>query len=191
MTDRRPPAEQTDETQPVTVIARHWVLDGKEAEFDKWLDGIVEACSHYAGYLGSEVVHAPRGQENERACVFRFDTLEHLQRWFDSDERQQWLRRAEAFYSRPPQILHYQSIEFLFPSGSKPPPPRYKMALLTLLALLPLVHFIPRLVARHVSWPPLVLTLVTTAGIVVLMTWAVMPLVTRLTARWLWHKRKR
>jgi len=53
------------------------------------------------------------------------------------------------------------------------------MALVTFLALWPLVHFVPTAVARWIGLPPILLEVASLGLIVLLMTYVVMPAVTR------------
>jgi len=66
------------------------------------------------------------------------------------------------------------------------PPQQAKMAAVTLLGIYPLILLASRTLAPALDWLPLLLReLVVAAVLVVLMTYAVMPLLTRLLERWL------
>ena len=70
------------------------------------------------------------------------------------------------------------------------PPPRHKMAAVTWLAIFPLVSVIgPGINTAAAAAPALVRTMLTAAILVTLMTYVVMPLMTRLFARWLFPGR--
>jgi antibiotic biosynthesis monooxygenase (ABM) superfamily enzyme len=71
-----------------------------------------------------------------------------------------------------------------------PPPPPYKMALLTWITIFPLITGLVVVLGPLLEDLPLVLRLgITTAVAVPLMTWVVMPRVTRLLRRWLYPNR--
>lgn len=75
-------------------------------------------------------------------------------------------------------------------SGRKPTqhcrqPRRYKLALLTFAGLLVPVYFVPPALSAVLNGPRLLTVSVAVAAIVVLMTYIVMPVLTRLAARWL------
>jgi hypothetical protein len=71
------------------------------------------------------------------------------------------------------------------------PPPAYKMALVTWVTIFPLITLVVVVSAPLVGGLPLVARLaVTTAVTVSLMTWVVMPRVTRLLHRWLYPDRR-
>lgn len=64
-------------------------------------------------------------------------------------------------------------------------PRRHKLALLTFVALLAPVYFIPPALSAVLNAPRLVTVSAAVAGIVVLMTYVIMPVLTVLTAGWL------
>jgi antibiotic biosynthesis monooxygenase (ABM) superfamily enzyme len=67
------------------------------------------------------------------------------------------------------------------------PPPPYKMALLTWITIFPLITAIVAITGPTLKDLPLAVRLgITTALTVPLMTWVVMPRVTRLLHRWLY-----
>jgi antibiotic biosynthesis monooxygenase (ABM) superfamily enzyme len=69
----------------------------------------------------------------------------------------------------------------------RPPPPPYKMALLTWITIFPLITVIVAITGPLlVGLPQAVRLGITTALTVPLMTWVAMPRVTRLLRRWLY-----
>ena len=178
-----------DPDVPVTVFARHTVRPGREPAFRAWLAGISEACRSYDGYQGTELLRPFSGSTSEFVAVFRFDTREQLQAWMDSREHGHWLQRAREF-SDSPARLDYHSLEFLFDPARRHGrfPTRHKMALVTFLVIWPLVHFIPSNLARVLGARPLLVELCAVAAIVLLMTYLLMPLVTKMLARWLFSE---
>jgi hypothetical protein len=67
-------------------------------------------------------------------------------------------------------------------------PRRHKLALLTFAGLLAPVYFIPPALAAVINGPRLLTVGVAVAGIVVLMTYVIMPLLSHLAAGWLLEK---
>ena len=64
-------------------------------------------------------------------------------------------------------------------------PRQYKLALLTFVALLAPVYFVPPALSAVITGPRLLSVSVAVAVIVVLMTYVIMPTLTRLAANWL------
>ena len=67
-------------------------------------------------------------------------------------------------------------------------PRKHKLALLTFAGLLAPVYFLPPALAALLSGPRLVTVSAAVAGIVLLMTYVIMPILTRLAADWLFDE---
>lgn len=65
------------------------------------------------------------------------------------------------------------------------PLPRHKMAVLTFIGLLPPVYVIPQLLSSLFPDQLLVVTIIAVGVIVILMNYAIMPVLKRLFGRWL------
>lgn len=166
----------------LTVLVRHVVAPDRVEQFREWVAGISTACGEFEGYLGTEVIRPVDSDtdDNEFVVIFRFDSRPNLERWVDSEEREAWLARGREFKSED-AVLEQHSLEFWFaPPGAAAVPRRYKMAIVTFLVIWPMVHFIPRAVARGVGSRGLLAEALGTATIVLAMTYVVMPLVSRL-----------
>jgi antibiotic biosynthesis monooxygenase (ABM) superfamily enzyme len=177
---------------PVTTTVTRRVKPGHETFYEQFLEGIISAASQFPGHLGVEVFRPPSAT-GEYRTVYRFDTAEHLRAWLDSDERAAWLERAEPHVIGPMRTSFVTGLESWFTLPGPPeiaPPPPYKMALLTWITIFPLITAIVAITGPLVGELPLVLRLgITTALTVPLMTWVVMPRVTRLLRRWLYPDR--
>jgi antibiotic biosynthesis monooxygenase (ABM) superfamily enzyme len=185
-------SERTSHTPDasVTVVISRRVKSGCEAEFETFLTGVIAACSQFPGYLGSNIFRPVSADDPEYRVIFKFDQLSHLRRWETSDERQHWFAQAEPLTEAPPQIQVLTGLETWFTLPGKPsitPPPRYKMALVTWLAVFPLITGISTLLQDWLVPMPLVLrVMVVTAIAVPTMTYVLMPRVTQIFANWLY-----
>jgi antibiotic biosynthesis monooxygenase (ABM) superfamily enzyme len=174
---------------PVTVLVTRRVLPGRSAEFEALMDGMTEAARNFPGHLSCYQIK-PGGGDRTYHALFAFDDKARLQAWLDSPERASWLERIAAvtFGDNSTRILCGLEGWFALPSQEvKAPPPRYKMALLAWSGIFPLVLVLTTVVGpvlRPIS--TVFSVLVITFLVVVLMTWAVMPLLTRLLAWWLY-----
>jgi antibiotic biosynthesis monooxygenase (ABM) superfamily enzyme len=176
---------------PVTTTVTRRIKPGHEAAYEGFLAGISGAARAFPGYLGVEVFRpAPSGQGGEYRIVYRFDSLAHLRTWLDSSEHAAWLQRAEPHVAGPMRTQVLTGLEGWFTLPSQPgvpPPPPYKMALVTWATIFPLITLVVVATAPVVGGWPLVTRLAVTTGVTVpLMTWVVMPRVTRLLHRWLY-----
>ena len=176
------------EQGPVTVVVRHRVRPGKEGEFEEWLRGITRAAGEFDGYLGFNVIRPLDPRQPEYVVLFRFDRFPNLEAWEGSETRRGWLGRVETLTARAATRERHTGLEVWFtPPAGRAPPPRWKMASVTLLDVFPLGSALQVTVLPLMSdWPVLPRTLATSALFVCLMTYAVMPLTTRLFSRWLY-----
>lgn len=180
---------------PVTVIAVHRIKPGKEKAFEEIMSNLIEAAIAFEGHLGANVIRPSDSQDSQYHIIFKFDRMSNLHRWENSEIRHKWLiRLAEVTQeSLPYQILTGLETWFTLPGQQTvKPPPRYKMAFVTWLAIFPLVVAINVLFGTYLNALPLLLrSLVLTVMLISLMTYVVMPRMTRLFSRWLYPKRRR
>jgi antibiotic biosynthesis monooxygenase (ABM) superfamily enzyme len=164
-------------------VARHYVAPGDEDEFGDWVDAVDRASREFAGYQGMEVIRSHGSPNSNEFCVFRFDSAENLATWMLSGIRQKLLDDRRSCYRNTSKVKSYRSIGFWFdvPDASGKTPSNHKMAAVTLLVIWPMVHFIGPPISTIIP-VPLLAEFVTVALIVVLMTYAVMPIVIRILA---------
>jgi uncharacterized protein len=181
---------QQSEDPPVTVVISRRVKPGCEKAFEKFISGITAASMTFPGHLGANIFRPTTPGDTEYRIIFKFDHQSNLRRWQESPCRRQWLARADSLVLGQPVVEVITGLETWFTIPvSKPivPPPRYKMAVVTLLAIFPLIHIVNFAIAPlFQSLPSLLSSLILTAIIVLLMTYVVMPRMTRLFTRWLY-----
>src|SRR5215210_703154 len=184
------PLEHTNtEDPPVTAIASRRVKSGKEEEFEEWVSGILDSAAGFPGYLGSNVVRPSDPDDDEFQILFKFDHASNLERWQESEERHAWLSRVQPLvHEENVRVLTGLETWFTLPSRpGQPAPPRYKMAIITWIAVFPLASAIFALTQPLLGGLPTVIrTLVFTLVMVTTMTYVVMPRMTRLFSFWLY-----
>jgi antibiotic biosynthesis monooxygenase (ABM) superfamily enzyme len=180
------------EAGPITTTVTRRVKPGHERFYEQFLEGIIAAASEFPGHLGVEVFRPESASAGEYRIVYRFDTAQHLRAWLDSDEHAAWLERAEPHAIGPMHTRFVTGLESWFTLPGRPgtaPPPPYKMALLTWITIFPLITLVVELLGPLIEDLSVVLRLgITTAVTVPLMTWVVMPRVTRLLRGWLYPR---
>jgi uncharacterized protein len=184
------PELPADAEGPVTTTVTRRVKPGHEAAYEAFLASISGAAATFPGFLGEEVFRPAGGQGGEYRIVYRFDSAAHLQAWLDSAERAAWLQQAEPHVAGPMRTQVLTGLEGWFTLPTQPgvpPPPPSKMAILTWVTIFPLITLVVVASAPLLGGLPLLVRLgVTTLATVALMTWVVMPRVTRLLHRWLY-----
>jgi uncharacterized protein len=173
----------------VTTVVSRRVKPGKEAEFERWAHGIIAASSSFPGHLTATVFHDAGSPDYH--VLFQFTDQSRLESWMDSDERNRWLDKLGDLIEEDRGVQQTTGLEAWFTlPGSKAttitPPPRWKMWTVSLIALYPLVLLFLAFVAPHVSrWPLVLRAALFPFVLLTLMTYVIMPVVTRLTSRWL------
>lgn len=85
----------TSQTESVTAVASFRVKSGNEHRNAELQAELVDRMSTFPGYLRSEVFEPVPGVQDDTVVVFSFDSRERLDDWLCSDERQLLLREIE------------------------------------------------------------------------------------------------
>jgi len=176
---------------PVTIVVRHSIRPGKEAEFEDWQHGINAAALKFPGHLGFHVFRPSNPQRPEYLVFFRFQSLADLERWEQSEVRREWLSRLDPLITHPAHRERHSGLEVWFtPPPGQTAPPRWKMALVTLMTIYPLIMLVQTLAGPAMTnWPIWLRSLISAGLLVSLMTYLAMPFSTRLFAGWLYGRR--
>ncbi len=171
---------------PVSVIVDRRVCPGNKEAFEKLLDAIIEASRAFAGYLDTRVLK----EENLYRVLFRFDTEQNLHSWLESHERKTLVQEIDKLIDRPTTLQVITGLEtwFTLPGQTTmTPPARHKMAVVTWIAITPLLIAFNYLFGEHLAKLPLVLRIaVSTPWIVLTMTYFWMPFMAKLFKKWLY-----
>lgn len=173
-------------SEPLTVVATWKVKPGKEAAFEELQQAFTRESAQFPGYMGVSITRNPT-PSGEYAVIYKFDSQEHLDAWQNSSERQELLRKAEPLRA---DVVRYQTgngLEFWFTSPTSPAhPPRWKMAIITVLGVWPVSILVPSVLKPLLAGvPQLLQALVIAVGIVVILTWVVMPVLAKIFRAWL------
>jgi antibiotic biosynthesis monooxygenase (ABM) superfamily enzyme len=176
---------------PATSVITRVVKPGSEKAFEEWLHGISQEAAKFPGHL-SVTIFRPAPGGREYTIVVQFNRNENLQRWLQSDRRRDWIERVHALEEVPEHRTEVTGLEHWFTLPGKPepsPPPKHKMALLIALAAYPTVlalHVILLPILNRVPYP--LGALIASVCLVLLLTYVVMPTVTRVFHGWLYPK---
>jgi uncharacterized protein len=178
---------------PVTICILSRAKPGKEQEFEEVVSSMIASAMEFTGHLGTSIFRPTDTDSQEYRIIFKFDKITNLQRWEESEVRQRWLELLKPLSQGTANIEKLTGLETWFTLPGKKaiiPPPRYKMAFITWLAIFVLINIINILFAAILNpLPPLIRTLVMTACLVSLMTYVVMPQMTKLFYNWLYPHR--
>lgn len=179
-----------DENQPVTVVVSQLVKPGRERAYENWIAGICKAALNFNGHLGTSIIRPQTRTRPEYVLIFKFDRYDNLKKWMESDERQRCLAQADQLVQNAPNVQLLNGMEAWFTLPGKPsssPPSRYKMAILTWVAVYVLINFLNFVLAPALQGlPAFVGSLIISVLMVVLLTYVVLPQITRLFRKWLY-----
>jgi uncharacterized protein len=181
-----------DEQVPVTMIVTRSVKPGCASRFEQWLHEIAAEAMRFEGHQGVNVIR-PGSRSREYTAIFRFQTPAQLDAWVGSAARARQLQRADVLCDEVGRIQKASGVEAWFVLSARlilAPPARYKMAILSASAVLPLLVILPRLAAPALNRLPELGRLALMAfAMTTLMTYLVMPLLTRIFSSWLYAER--
>lgn len=163
---------------------------GREQGYEEWLKGIAGASRQFEGHDGATVLRPqPGSQNNEYVTILRFNTYPQMCRWLKSNERKEWLDRAKPLTQKNAEVQILTGLENLVSlPGRAPtvPPPRYKTALLIWLGVFLCSSVLGIVLNPLLSTLPFFLPQLISIGITVfILSYFVMPLLTRLFYKWL------
>ena len=126
---------------PASVVISTRIKPGQELAYRAWEQRIAAAQSKAPGFQGYRFDPPVPGVQDDWLAILRFDTETNLQAWLDSPERQKLLQDAspftEEFHARIVRTGFDQW--FPLPTGGASPPAPWKMNMLVLLVLYPVV----------------------------------------------------
>ena len=189
-----------EHSNPVTVIVKRIAKKDKINEFEEWLSRISKEFSNQDGSMGIDIIRPTNSNKtkSEYVIIFRFNTYDNLEKWEKSAIRNEWLQKSWELSEAHYDVQKLTGLEFWFTpylkDGSSSrvpinPPPRYKMVIVTIpvisILLLTLVPQI-RVLTEMLSIPYVIGLVIAIIILVLLMTYVIMPLLTKLLRSWLY-----
>ena len=171
---------------PIHIAITRRVRPGCEAEFQQALREFLQVSFAHGGVQGASMLTPPPGSDSREYGILRtFASEAERDAFYSSPMFQTWEARARTLTEGEPVYRQLHGLEAWFRSPHNPPP-RWKMAVATVLGVYPASLFLSVTVGDAVhTWPLLARSLVFAVGMVALLTWVVMPVVTRLLNGWL------
>ncbi|MEO1081705.1 MAG: hypothetical protein AAFY29_19260 [Pseudomonadota bacterium] len=168
------------------------VKPGCESRYADISKGISAAAARFPGFVSAH--HSPPANgDAHHVTVLQFDSMASLRDWEESPERQLWLGRVEEVAYPAKVAKHINTgLESLFAAKGSAlvpvRPKRYKMAIvLTLVIYGLLVSLRPILSDLLFGLPEYLAGFVLVTTQVLIMTYLIMPLVTRALSGWLYR----
>ncbi len=187
---------------PVTVAITRRVRPEDEQLMQAWVEAGTSLAQHFPGFLGTGWLRPGPGSRDWH-MLYRFDSRASLLLWEESRERTMWLRSAQDLVQHT-RVEHRTGIEGWFdepqqrpsddasePGAPAPAPPRWKQAVTIWLAFFPTnLLFTWLLLPVTSDWPLVPRLFFMTVLLTPVMTYLVLPQVTRLLQPWLVRTRR-
>lgn len=172
---------------PIHVAITRRVRAGCEAEFQQALREFFQSSFGHGGVLGASMLTPPPGSDSREFGILRtFANEKERDTFYASPMFQAWEKKARTLTEGEPVYRQLHGLEAWFRSPNQPPPPRWKMALVTLLGVYPVSLVIGLTLSPQLRKLPLALNLfIVSALIVACLTWLVMPRLTRWLKGWI------
>ena len=175
-----------------TIVVSHFVKDDKEEVFEEALKKVIQKAKGYDGYEGIQIIRPSTKAAREYILLIRFDSEINYQVWAASEPRNEWFKELKKYVYKESEIRYEEGLEFWFSLpeaiGTKPQT-KWKMAILTWMVIYPSVLALSTLAGIYLDFLPLALRmLLVSMTLVSLMTYLIMPRITKLFAFWIFGK---
>lgn len=177
-------------TAPIHVAITRRVLPGREDEFVTRLRAFADRSLAEPGVQGVYLLSPPPGS-SDYGILRSFASAEAKETFYASSLYRDWQTEVETLVAGPAEIRELHGLEAFFAPSvaaqSPAGPPRWKMALATWLGVnlvtTPLLLWVMPLIVPWAAFPWN--NFILNAPVVALLTWVVMPPLTRALSGWL------
>ena len=172
--------------EPIHVAITRKIKPGCEAEFQKLLQEFFKTSFTQIGVHGASMLVPPPGSPSPEFGILRtFANARERDAFYASPMFKMWEERIKPLTEGDPVHRQLNGLEAWFRSPQNPPP-LWKMAIATYLGVVPVIMGLSLTLGPLVrSWNFVLNNLVFNACVVLLLTWVVMPLITRVLQPWL------
>ena len=177
---------------PITLVISEFVEPSRIQEYEAWTKGINQAARQFEGFLGVEVIRPRDHAYPEYVVIVKFDNYVHFRTWITSPIYRRWMEKSYDLISVRSHQHQPNGIElwFTLPSKGAPKPLQpayYKKVILGVLAVYPLILLANILLRPFLKeLPPLLGLFISVIFVSALLTYPVMPWLTKLLNFWLY-----
>jgi len=174
--------------QPIHVAITRRIKPGCEQEFQTALKEFLARSLTQSGVHGAAMLAPPPGSTSTEYGIIRsFANSAERDAFYASPLYLEWKKRVAPLSDGEPEARELHGLEAFFRQNSPAPPPRWKMAIATYLGVVPVIMTLALTLGPLIrSWNFVLYNLAFNACVVALLTWVVMPLITRALQGWLY-----
>lgn len=187
--------KKTKDEEPVTLVLSKMVKANCNDEYESWAKGINKVIRKFDGFIGVEVIRPREPSHNEYVILIRFDNNKNLDRWQYSDVCRRWILNAQELIEKQSKFKKTDDLEqwFTLPDQEATDykhPPYYKKVVVGILAVYPLILLSNLFINPYVEGLPYyVRVLVSVVVISSLMSYPMIPWISRLLDFWLYPRK--
>jgi len=186
---KREATEQAPTDESVTVIVSRKIKPEFESDYKAWVQATQQLVQGFPGYQGVKLLTPAETRNNDYVVIYRFDTYENLNHWANCAERAARVKLLEPWLAGETHVETLSGMEFWFDmrgTVGMRPPKKWKMLLTSAIGLYPLVLFVlPSLQEMFGFLPALLAPIPVVLAMLAIMTYGIMPVLTRVMRRWL------
>lgn len=180
------------QSDPITLVISEIVKPGRIQEYEIWAKGINQAAKQFNGFVGVDVIR-PRDRDHvEYVVILKFDNYTNFRNWWTSSIYQEWIRNSRHLVLDRVHQQQRSGLEmwFTLPANTShtiPQPAYYKQVILGTIAVYPLILCTNAILNPFLKeLPSLLALLISVIVLSALLTYPVMPWLTRLLSFWLY-----
>ena len=179
--------------EPVTTMFTDRVKPDKTDEYEAWSTGIHGDAKQFPGFLGVDVIRPKESSHPEYITLVKFNNCENLKRWKESSNLAKWLEPLPNLLISDTQAQERVGLELWFDRPNIPlrpkEPPFWKQLVIGVVCVYPLILVLMWALGPVMEGLPWRIALLINVVILsALLTYPVMPWVTRLLRPWLYPK---
>ena len=175
-----------------TVVISHHILEGKQDQYEDWLEEIAPLCRNSPGFVDLQIVRPIPNLTFVYTVIIRFNSILNLKNWIHSPTRNSLIEQVKPLLAKGDSYQINSGLDFLFSTATQKTPAKWKQFLSTWSVIYPLVVIIPLGVIPLLNFAgigkfQLINSLFVTGIIVFLMVYIIMPSYTKLIRKWLYR----
>ncbi|PZP56283.1 MAG: antibiotic biosynthesis monooxygenase [Micavibrio aeruginosavorus] len=173
---------------PIHIAITRRMLPGREQEFKAALRRFLGESFIHGGVHGAGMITSiPGGHERDIGILRTFNDDAERDAFYNSDLFKNWEEYASTVTEGVADYRQLNGLEAWFRTPGAPP--RWKMAIATFAGVYPTSILLAYTIGEYLhSFPVIIKSLITAAAMVALLTWIVMPNVTKFLKNWLHAK---